>query len=160
MLIRMLIAAALMVVGPTILADSTSAGGAIRYYQIATPELVVTNSGPPYHNNVAAFSFAIDAPGNIAAIHIVPTQEIGASLEDRIVGSVWVNGSAGPTIDDLFCICDDKPAMVLSRLADVGMPQTSDMPVHPGDVVTVLLGDEQSGAPPLPAATWVLEVAQ
>lgn len=140
-------------------AGSAQAGGTTRYYQIATPELVVRTI-PPYHNNEAALSFAIDAPGRVTAVHMIATQKIRASIEDRVVGSVWVNASNGPTIDDLFCVCADVPPMTLHKLADVGMPQTSDMPVQPGDVVTILLGDEQSGAPPLPPATWVIEVEE
>lgn len=138
---------------------TTQAGVPSRYYQVATPMMPIVTH-PPYHNAEAAFSFAIDAPGRIVAIHIVPTAEIRGSPEDRIVGSAWVNASSGPTIDDLFCICANVPAMGLHKLADVGMPTTYDMPVAAGDVVTVLLGDEKSGAPPLPPATWVLEVQE
>lgn len=137
----------------------TEAGGQTRYYQAQTPALAIAGI-PPYFNSEAVLSFAIDRPGRVVAIHIVPTADIRASMEDRIVGSLWVNASDGPTIDDLFGITADIPAMRLYMLADVGMPNTPDMPVGAGDVVTVLLGDEQSGAPPLPPATWVLEVAE
>lgn len=161
LLTAMLVTAAILATGVAMAADGATitAGGATRYYQLATPALPIVTH-PPYHNNEAALSFAIDAPGRVVAIHIIPTQEIRASMEDRVVGSVWVNASYGPTIDDLFCICGNVPAMGLHKLADVGMPQTSDMPVNAGDVVTVLLGDEKSGAPPLPPATWVLEVQE
>ena len=140
-------------------ATITAGGGATRYYQVATPMLTI-GTDLPYHNSIPMFSFVIDAPGTIKAIHIVPTVDIHGSMEDRVVGSLWVNASYGPTIDDLFCVCADVPAMHLYKLADVGLPTTSDMPVNAGDVVTVLLGDEKSGAPPLPAATWVLEVQE
>lgn len=135
------------------------AGSATRYYQVAAPALTIATD-PVYHNPLPAFSFAIDTPGRVVAIHIVPTAEIRASFEDRVVGSVWVNASAGPTIDDLFAITGSVPAMHLHKLADVGLPTTSDMPVAAGDVVTVLLGDEKSGAPPLPPATWILQVEE
>lgn len=140
--------------GPTV-----QASGVTRYYQVATPEMVIRTT-PPYHNNEAALSFAIDRPGRVVAIHMIPTQAVRTSMEDRVVGSVWVNASNGPTIDDLFAITFNVPPMTLHKLADVGLPATGDMPVMAGDVVTVLLGDEQSGAPPLPAATWVLEVEE
>lgn len=163
MLIRMILAAALMIMAPMAMAEGgatvTAGGGASRYYQIATPEMVL-RSDLPYHNPVPALSFAIDTPGTVKAIHIIPTAEILGSVEDMVLGSVWVNASAGPTIDDLFAIQNHVPPMVLHKLADVGMPQTYDMPVASGDVVTVLLSDGQTGAPPLPPATWVLEVQE
>ena len=129
----------------------TQAGGATRFYQAATPVLTIMTD-PVYHNPQPAFSFVVEEPGRVVAIYIAPTTAIQASIEDRVVGSVWVNASSGPTIDDLFSIEVDVPAMYLHKLANVGMPTTYDMPVFPGDV--------QSGAPPLPAATWVLEVEQ
>lgn len=137
--------------------SETQAGGAVRFYQVATPALTIMTD-PVYGNPQPAFSFVVEEPGRVVAIWIAPTKTIRASMEDRVVGSVWVNASNGPTIDDLFAITADVPAMGLHKLADIGMPQTYDMPVARGDVVTVLLGDESSGSPPLPAATWVLEV--
>lgn len=76
------------------------------------------------------------------------------------MGSVWVNGPGGQAMDDVFAVDSLLAPWVLHPLATFGLPQTQDVWVTRGDVVTVLWDDDGSTPPDWPPATWVLEVQE
>lgn len=107
---------------------------------------------------VPVVSFYIDSIGKLAFLGFSAQEERDFGGGHWAVGSVWVNGGDAEQLDDIFAVTDLLIPHRHRELTPFGTPAVRHVPVAPGDIVTVLLYDEGTGAPDWPVGLWTLGV--